>query len=141
MKILTTRNQKFIALIVGGLLAYASTRSLLAGAETKPEIYNPLILVGMALIYVVFAIFDRRKSAFRIELFGLVIFGLIAAVSTLWFPLALGVGLVLHGVWDIAQHPKAINTKVPTWYPPLCAIYDFLLAGVFFAYATTITAA
>ena len=140
MSAISQKNQKFIALILGGLLAYISTRSLLSGAETKPEVFNPLILVGMALIYVVFAAFDQRKNPLRIEFFGLLIFSAIAVAAALWFPMALGVGLVLHGIWDIAHHPNAINTKVPAWYPPLCAVYDFLLAGVFFAYAQTITA-
>jgi hypothetical protein len=43
----------------------------------------------------------------------------------------IAVGLILHGLWDIAHRPRGITTKLPAWYPPFCAAYDFVFAGVF----------
>lgn len=137
----SVKNKKLVALAIGCVLAYASTRSILSGQDSTSIVFSPFVLVVMAAIYVVFAIWDGRRSALVVELSGLTIFASIAAIGMFWFPYAIGIGLILHGVWDIAHHPNAINTNVPAWYPPLCAIYDFLLAGVFFAYASTIVAA
>jgi hypothetical protein len=40
----------------------------------------------------------------------------------------LAAGYVLHGVWDLLHHPKAVPTRVALWFPPLCAAFDFVVA-------------
>jgi hypothetical protein len=44
--------------------------------------------------------------------------------STGW----LAAGYVLHGVWDLVHHPRAVSTKVASWFPPLCAAFDIVVA-------------
>jgi hypothetical protein len=61
---------------------------------------------------------------------ALAFFWIAAGAITLWAPLA-AIGLVLHGVWDALHHPRAVTTRVPAWYPPLCAVYDWVLAAIF----------
>ena len=38
------------------------------------------------------------------------------------------VGYVLHGFWDYLHDPGRVPTRVPNWYPPFCAVYDWLIA-------------
>ncbi len=40
----------------------------------------------------------------------------------------LAAGYVLHGVWDLLHHPRAVQTRVASWFPPLCAAFDFVVA-------------
>jgi hypothetical protein len=44
--------------------------------------------------------------------------------STGW----LAAGYVLHGVWDLFHRPSAVPTRVASWFPPLCAAFDFVVA-------------
>lgn len=39
-------------------------------------------------------------------------------------------GYALHGVWDIAHHRPARGAlmAVQPWYPPFCAVYDWIFA-------------
>jgi len=40
----------------------------------------------------------------------------------------LAAGYIVHGVWDLFHHPRAIGTRVAGWFPPLCAAFDFVVA-------------
>src|SRR5215472_9189105 len=40
----------------------------------------------------------------------------------------LAAGYALHGVWDFAHHPRGVPTRVAAWFPPLCAVFDFVVA-------------
>lgn len=59
----------------------------------------------------------------------------------LWVaPALIGVGLVLHAVWDLLHRPRGIQTAIPRWYPPFCAAFDFLFAGIFLFHAQELAA-
>ena len=52
----------------------------------------------------------------------------LAAVGLRASTTALAAGYVLHGVWDLLHRPRAVPTRVATWFPPLCAAFDFVVA-------------
>jgi len=89
------------------------------------------ILLGMiAGIYIGFAIQDGRTS--RIALEGSVALGFVALILLgLWrWPVLIATGYFLHGLWDLLHHPFKLGTRVQTWYPPACVVYDWLV-GIF----------
>ena len=53
------------------------------------------------------------------------------AAAGLWIsPWILIVGLFLHGFWDIAHHNQTFKlVKIPKWYIPFCATYDWTIAA------------
>lgn len=45
--------------------------------------------------------------------------------SALW----LAAGYAAHGAWDWLHHAGRIATRVHRWFPPACALFDFVIAG------------
>lgn len=43
-------------------------------------------------------------------------------------PIWLVAGYTVHGLWDILHHFGKVNTPIVGWFPPLCAVFDFVLA-------------
>ena len=144
VKAFTERDESYmnrkvlLGAIIGAFLAFMATKSTLSAGVLDSFTFHPLILVVMAVVYIVFSLIDGRRNIILLEVSIAVVFLVIALIGLWVLPLAVGVGLIMHGLWDIVHHPKAVTTKVPGWYPPLCAVYDFLLAGVFFAYSSVI---
>jgi len=104
-----------------------------------PVVMYALMVAAIAFIYVGFALVDGRPGVVVVESgVALAFFWLATGALRLWAPLA-GFGLVLHGIWDLLHHPRAISTRLPVWYPPLCAVYDWVLAAIFFACWTPAT--
>jgi hypothetical protein len=100
-----------------------------------PLAFHTVALAVIGAIYVGFAFSDGRLPIVILELSVGTGF-LVLALLGLWMaPVFLAVGLVLHGVWDLAHRPGGIPTKLPGWYPPFCAAYDFVFAGVFLVLA------
>ena len=54
--------------------------------------------------------------------FGTAVLGL--GASPLW----LAAGYALHGAWDCLHHPRAVTTRIASWFPPFCAAFDFVVA-------------
>jgi hypothetical protein len=115
----------------GGLTALIAWSSVIP----DPLAFHSVALAVIGAIYVGFAFSDGRLGIVILELAvgtGFVVLALLG----LWLaPVFIAVGLVLHGVWDLAHRPRGIKTKLPAWYPPFCAAYDFVFAGVFLVLA------
>jgi len=121
------------ALIVG--IAGGGLNSWIAWSSLIPDplAFHCVSLVMIAAVYLGFAFSDGRVSIVILELSVATVF-LVLALLGLWqAPVFIGAGLILHGLWDLAHRPHAISTKLPKWYPPFCAAYDFVFAGIFFA--------
>lgn len=90
------------------------------------------VLLGMiAGAYLGFAAADGRVRALGVESAGITItLGLAVAAVVLDAPVLLAAGYAFHGLWDLAHHPRALDTAVPGWYPPFCLVYD-VAVGVF----------
>ena len=59
---------------------------------------------------------------------GLIVF-VSAALGLLVSPVWLVFGYTSHGLWDWAHDIGAISTGVSAWFPPACAVFDFLIAA------------
>jgi hypothetical protein len=96
-----------------------------------PLAFHSVSLAVIGAIYMGFAFSDGRLSIMILELTAATVFIVLALLGLWWAPACLAVGLILHAIWDLAHRPSAVTTKLPNWYPPFCAAYDLVFAGVF----------
>ena len=125
----------FPAILVG--LASGALTALLAWSPLIPDpvAFHTVSLAVIGAIYVGFAFSDGRLAIVIIELTVGTGFIVLALLGLWQAPVFLAIGLVLHAFWDLAHRPRGITTKLPSWYPPFCAAFDFVFAGVFLAMA------
>lgn len=114
--------------IVGGALT-----ALIAWSPIIPDplVFYSVTLAVIGAIYLGFAFSDGRPSIVVLELLVAGVFIALALLGLWSAPTFIAVGLVLHGVWDLAHRPRGVTTKLPSWYPPFCAAYDFVFAAAF----------
>jgi hypothetical protein len=122
--------------LLRAVIAGVASGALTAWLAWSPLIPDPLAFHSVALaiigaIYMGFAFSDGRLPVMILELSVATVFVVLALLGLWQAPLFLAVGLILHGFWDLAHGPRGITTKLPNWYPPFCAAYDFVFAGVF----------
>ena len=121
------------AIAVGGGSAALTGAAVWGLKSLDPVLTYALMVAAIAFIYVGFALADGRRGVVVLEsAVALAFFWIATAALKIWPPLA-GLGLVLHGLWDVLHHPRAVSTRLPRWYPPFCAVYDWVLAAIFFA--------
>ena len=92
--------------------------------------HSAIVLAGAGGVYVGFGLSDDKLHSSILETLSALFFGVLAVVGVSFYPVVLGIGFLLHAVWDCLHHWKAIDTKVRFWYPPFCAIYDCFV-GIF----------
>jgi hypothetical protein len=123
------------AIAVG--IAGGAITSLVAWSPFIPDAvaYHAVWLAVIGAIYLGFAFADGRPSIAVLE--SAVATGfLVLAFLGLWRASAfIAAGLVLHGSWDLVHQPRGITTRLPRWYPPFCAAFDFVFAGLFLGLA------
>jgi hypothetical protein len=87
-----------------------------------------ILLALIAAIYVGFALAAEEPKVILRQAIGCA--GFVAlALFGLWFNWwFLVLGLVLHGFWDALHHGERGGNVAPLWYPPVCAVYDWLVA-------------
>jgi Family of unknown function (DUF6010) len=122
--------------VSGALTAWIAWSSFIP----DPLAFHSVALAVIGAIYMGFAFSDGRLSIMIVELSVATAFVVLAFLGLWWAPAFLAVGLVLHGLWDLAHRPRGITTKLPSWYPPFCAAYDFVFAGVFLFLARDLAA-
>ena len=86
-------------------------------------------LVGIAFIYIGFAVADGRPKIIAVEssvTFGFVV---VAAAAVTGSPWLLVVGLAGHGLKDLWQH-RTHFVRGTRWWPPFCASVDFVVAAI-----------
>jgi hypothetical protein len=66
--------------------------------------------------------FGVLELALACVVFGLAVIGLRASTASL------ASGYALHGIWDLFHHPRAVPTGVASWFPAVCAAFDFVVA-------------
>ncbi|WP_370337581.1 hypothetical protein [Parvularcula marina] len=92
--------------------------------------------ITLALIagaYIGFAAADGSLKALIVELAGASVFGLAALAGLVWNPLAIPLGIMVHGLWDFAHHNNRFGASIPQWYIPFCVWIDFAVGGVLLA--------
>jgi hypothetical protein len=122
--------------IAAGIAGGAIT-SLIARSPFIPDAvaYHSVWLAVIGAVYFGFAVADGRPSIVILETAVATGFLVIAFLGLWWAPAFVAAGLVLHGFWDLGHRPSGIKTKLPGWYPPFCAAFDFVFAGVFLSLA------
>lgn len=119
-----------IGLLAGVLGAFGFNRWVGTRPERAREIYT-LGLVVTAMIYVVMAFLaDASDTAIVLESAGVLFFGVFVLVSVTHHAWWLGVGWLLHPLWDLALHaPFGWWSHAPEWYVWACVSFD-LMVGV-----------
>jgi hypothetical protein len=86
-------------------------------------------LVGIAFVYIGFAVADGRPKVIAVESSVTFTFVIVAAAAATGSPWLLVAGLAGHGVKDLWQHRShfVANTR---WWPPFCMVVDWVVAAV-----------
>jgi len=120
-----------IAFGVGVVLAIVLA---IAGQVTKfdrDRSFFATILIVIASYYVLFSFISLEAMAIEITIAS--VFSVIALAGALRWPLLLGAGICLHGVFDFFHVQLINNSGVPVWWPSFCAGVDIVL-GVWVIY-------
>jgi hypothetical protein len=87
-----------------------------------------LMLAAIGAIYVGFALRDGRTRAIATEIIVAALFFVAATIGLTVEPWAIPVACFAHGLWDAAHH-RHVDTAMPRWYIPFCALYDWVFAA------------
>ncbi len=100
--------------------------------SVPPQPARQLIALSLAVTACIYCGALLAQSApGHVVVLELAVFGVVFACAVVGLRAAtswLAAGWVLHGVWDLLHHPKAVPTRVTSWFPPLCAAFDFVVA-------------
>ncbi len=94
------------------------------------------VLMGfVGAVYFGMGVADGRPAVLLTE-FGVAGVFLFAGWAALWADSALGlaVAYAVHGGWDAVHHPRGVPTSVRNWYPPFCAVFDWVVAAFILAW-------
>ena len=86
-------------------------------------------LVGIAFIYIGFAVADGRPKVIAVESGVTFFFVVVAAAAVTATPWLLVAGLFGHGVKDLWQH-RTHFVAGTRWWPPFCLVVDWVVAGI-----------
>ena len=86
-------------------------------------------LVGIAFVYVGFAVADGRPRVIAVETTVTSAFVVVAAAAVTGSPWLLVAGMAGHGFKDLWQHRRhfVANTR---WWPPFCMVVDWVVAAI-----------
>lgn len=135
--------------VTGSLNLYIIQRLIQTSKKTWTERQAwSLLLATAAAIYVGFAVLGGAPVTWLgIELAGLLFYGGLAMLGARGWIGWLGVGWLLHMLWDVWLHHDGHPGYVPSWYVPGCLGYDIVVglrlligAGALSAQPTTLHA-
>ena len=87
--------------------------------------YYAVVLIVIATYYVLFACI--ANEAVLTETIVAALFLIVAIVGVFRWPLLLGIGIFMHGVFDLMHGYFINNSGVPVWWPAFCASLDVCL--------------
>jgi hypothetical protein len=85
--------------------------------------------VGIAFIYIGFAVADGRPKVIAVESGVATAFVILAAVAITGSPWLLVAALAGHGLKDLWQH-RTHFVRGTRWWPPFCMTVDFVVAAI-----------
>jgi hypothetical protein len=94
------------------------------------EQFAAVLLAFIGAFYVGFGLQTGTRAQIITEwTVALGFFG--AAMVGLWVtPWIVPAAYVVHGFWDYAHHQNSRLAPIPSWYPPLCAVLDWVPAAI-----------
>ena len=107
----------------------AVTTSTLGDTGQTSVLLASLTLALIAGVYLGFALSDGRLPVMLTELFVALAFTAAALGGAMSWPVWIAVALGAHGVWDWAHHRERVPTRMPRWYVPFCAVFDWVYAA------------
>jgi hypothetical protein len=121
---------------IGAILGIATIPLHLYLSQEHSEQFAAVLLAGCGAIYIGFGLQKGNQSQIATEISVAVGF-ISAALGGLWVSAWLvPFGWAAHGIWDYAHHEGSrLASKfwklvaIPAWYPPLCAVVDWVVAG------------
>jgi hypothetical protein len=85
--------------------------------------------IGIAFIYIGFAVADGRPKVIAVESGVATGFVILAAVAITGSPWLLVAALAGHGLKDLWQH-RTQFVRGTRWWPPFCMTVDFVVAAI-----------
>lgn len=117
------------ATLAGAFLAGCTVSLTMGLPQSKAFVLLAIVLGALAGVYVGAALATGRTVHRAVEGVAASVFVTLAALGVWRNPLFLVVGYLAHGLWDLAHHRSDLTTKVVAWWPPLCLVYDWVIAG------------
>ena len=111
-----------------GLAVLSLPLHLVLPAQTS-VLLAALTLSLIAGVYLGFAFVDGRLSVMTTELVVALAFTGAALAAAISWPAWIAAALAAHSLWDWAHHQERVPTRMPRWYVPFCAIYDWVYAA------------
>ncbi len=97
--------------------------------EPGRTVFSGLLLAVIGAVYFGFAVSEGEVRSIVVQTISMTVFFCVAYFGvTEDNHLLLGLGFLAHGIWDVFHHEHHGPTEVRTWYPPFCAVADFVLA-------------
>ena len=85
-------------------------------------------LMVAAFIYLLFALINFNLQWIFVESGGLTVFVIMSIIGLKKHPLFLGVGWLVHILWDVCLHTDPTTSFIPSWYPMFCVGFDLVIA-------------
>ena len=93
--------------------------------------FHSTLLTVIASYYILFSFLSME--AIWAELSVSIFFIALAFLGAIRLPLLIGIGLILHGIFDLFHSSIIDNSGVPSWWPLFCMAVDVVL-GLWFIY-------
>lgn len=122
-----------MAFFIGALLSVIVLfQTKIMGLEDNKGFFTSLLVV-IPTYYILFAYVST--GLILEEIIVSLLFIIIATIGALYSFFIIGIGLVLHGVFDLVHDSFINNPGVPNWWTLFCAGADFVL-GLWILYIT-----
>ena len=115
-----------IPLFIGAGLAIVLAVAAKVTRFDQDRSFYPTVLIVIATYYVLFAFMSGEAIVEEIIVASAFF---IAAIARAMRPVVVGVGILLHGVFDFLHPTFITNSGVPVWWPAFCAGVDILLGA------------
>jgi len=113
--------------VVGALLAVAVAALGNVTRFDRDRSFYPTLLIIIASYYILFGLQGGSTSALVQEVAIATIFSAVALFGALRFPSLVGIGIAVHGLFDLVHHVIIQNPGVPSWWPGFCMSVDLIL--------------
>lgn len=113
---------------IGVLIAGVAMLQAKAMGMISDKGYFTNTLIMIASLYILFSVMSGGEGLLE-EAIVATIFMVIATLGGKKYFVLIGVGLILHGVFDVFHNSFIENSGVPEWYPMFCLGADLVLGS------------